>query len=61
MRKISLMMMTSQTQLLHATHDPTQEDNPEGPDQSPDVVEIPTSVPMDGIESEHDSAPLRDG
>ena len=25
------------------------------------MVEIPPSVPMDGIESEQDSAPLRDG
>ena len=40
------------SQLLRATDAPTQEDNPEGPDQSPEMVEIPPSVPMDGIESE---------
>ena len=49
------------SQLEHATDAPTQEDNPEGLDQSPEVVEIPPSVPMDGIESEQDSVPLRDG
>ena len=38
--------------LLRYTDAPTQEDNPEGPDQSREVLEIPPSVPMDGIESE---------
>ena len=48
------------SQLLHATETPTQDDNPEGLDQSLEVVEIPPSEPMDGIESQH-NAPLRDG
>ena len=48
-------------QLERATNAPTQEENPEGPDQSPEVVELPPPVPMEGIESEQDSAPLRDG
>ena len=38
------------SQLLRATETPTQEDNPEGLDQSPEVVEIPPAEPMDGIE-----------
>ena len=37
------------SQLLCATETPTQEDNPEGLDQSLEVVEIPPSEPMDGI------------
>ena len=49
------------SQLLCYTDAPTQEDNPEGPDQSPEVVEIPPSEPMDGIESQQNPAPLRDG
>ena len=48
------------SQLLHATETPTQDDNPEGLDQSLEVVEIPPSEPMDGIESQQ-NAPLRDG
>ena len=49
------------SQLLRYTDAPTQEDNPEGPDQSPEVVEIPPSEPMDRIELQQNSAPLRDG
>ena len=49
------------SQLLHYTNAPTQEDNPEGPDQSPEVVEIPPSEPMDRIEPKQNSASLRDG
>ena len=48
------------SQLLCATETPTQEDNPEGLDQSLEVVEIPPLEPMDGIESQQ-NAPLRDG
>ena len=49
------------SQLERATNAPTQEENPEGLDQSPEVVEILPPVPMEGIESEQDSVPLRDG
>ena len=48
------------SQLLCATDPSTQEDNPKGPDQSPQVVEIPPFEPMDGIESQQ-NAPIRDG
>ena len=48
-------------QLEHATNAPTQEENPKGPDQSPEVLELPPPVPMEGIESEQNSAPLRNG
>ena len=51
-------MTASQT--LHYAEAPTQEENPEGPDQSPEVEEIPLPEPMDGIESQQ-PAPLRDG
>ena len=40
------------SQLLCYTDAPTQEDNPEGPDQSPEVEEIPPPEPIDGIESQ---------
>ena len=50
----------TESQLECATNAPTQEDNPEGLDQSPEVVEIPPSVPMEGMESGQDSASLRD-
>ena len=46
-------------QLEQAVDAPTQED-PEGPVQSPEVVELPPPEPMEVIESEQDSAPLRD-
>ena len=46
------------SQLLHYAEAPTQEENPEGPDQSPEVEEIPPLEPMDGIESQQ-PAPLR--
>lgn len=49
------------SQLERATDAPTQEDNPEGQDQSLNVVKIPPSVPMEGIECEQHLAPLRDG
>ena len=39
------------SQLLRYTDAQTQEYNPEGPEQSPEVVEISPSEPMDGIES----------
>ena len=42
-------------QLERATNVPTQEENPEGLDQSLEVVEILTPVSMEGIESEQDS------
>ena len=48
------------SQLLHYAEAPTQEENPEGPVQSPEVEEIPLPEPMDGIESQQ-FAPLRDG
>ena len=48
------------SQLLHYAEAPTQEENPEGPDQSPEVEEIPPPEPMDGIELQQ-PAPLRDG
>ena len=48
------------SQLERAVDAPTQED-PEGPVQSPEVVELPPPEPMEVIESEQDSAPLRDG
>ena len=47
------------SQLLRYAQAPTQEEKPEGPDQSPEVEEIPPSEPMDGIESQQ-PAPLRD-
>ena len=50
----------TESQLVRATNAPTQEENPEGLDQSLEVVEIPPSEPMDGIESQQ-NAPLRDG
>ena len=50
----------SDSQLERAVDAPTQED-PEGLFQCPEVVELPPPVPMEGIESEQDSAPLRDG
>ena len=46
--------------LLRCTDATTQEDNLEGLDQSPEVVEIPPPEPMDGIELHQNSAPLRD-
>ena len=49
------------SQLECATNAPTQEENPEGPEQSPEVVELPPPMPMEGIDSEQDSAPLRYG
>ena len=48
------------SQLLRYAEAPTQEENPEGPVQSPKEEEIPLPEPMDGIESQQ-SAPLRDG
>ena len=49
------------SQLVHATNAPIQEENTKGLDQSLVVVELPPPVPMEWIESEQDSAPLRDG
>ena len=48
------------SQLLCYTKAPTQEEEPEGPVQSPEVEVIPPSETMEGIESQQ-SAPLRDG
>ena len=48
------------SQLLRCTEAPTQEEEPEGPVQSPEVEVIPPSETMEGIESQQ-SAPLRDG
>ena len=47
------------SQLLHYAQAPTQEEKPEGLDQSPEVEVIPPSEPMDGIELLQ-PAPLRD-
>ena len=47
------------SQLLCYAEAPTQEENPEGPVQSPEVEEIPLSEPIDGIELQQ-SVPLRD-
>ena len=49
----------SDSQLKRAVDAPTQED-PEGPVQSPKVVELPPPEPLEVIESEQDLAPLRD-
>ena len=51
----------SDSQLVCATETPTQEDYPEGPGQSLEVVELPPPVPMEGIENEQDSVSQRDG
>ena len=48
------------SQLLCYAEASTQEENPEGPDQSQELEEIPPPEPMDGIESQQ-PAPLRDG
>ena len=48
------------SQLEQAIDAPTPED-PEGPVQSLEVVVLPPPEPMEGIESEQESAPLRDG
>ena len=47
------------SQLKWAIDTPTQED-PEGPVQSLEVVKLPLPEPMEVIESEQESAPLRD-
>ena len=48
------------SQLLCAVEAPTQDEEPEGPVQSPEVEVIPPSEALEGIESQQ-SAPLRDG
>ena len=40
------------SQLLRYAEAPTQEEKPEGLDQSPEVEVIPPSEPMDGIDSQ---------
>ena len=48
------------SQLLRTVEAPTQDEEPEGLVQSPEVEVIPPSEAMEGIESQQ-SAPLRDG
>ena len=50
----------TKSQLLRYAEALAQEENPEGPVQSPEVEVIPPSETMEGIESQQ-LAPLRDG